>query len=190
MPVTIPLILAAEHGAGETEYGLVLPVQWETFFWAWGIFLLLFLVLRKLAWKPLLEAVDAREKRISDSLQKAEEVQRAAAEIASRQEAALAEAHGKAKAVLDEARAQAEDFRKRETDKARQEADAFLDRAKKEISLEEARARDALRRETVNLVIEASSRVLERSVTSEDERRLAERLVGEVKSGRAGLGRN
>ncbi len=187
MPFPCPWVLAA---GGEPEFGLVTPVQWETLAWAWIIFLLLFLVLRKLAWKPLLEAVEAREKRIAESLQKAEELQRAAADIAARQEAALAEAHGKAKGVLDDARAQAEAFRKRETDRARGEADAFLERARKEISLEENRAREALRREVVDLALEASSRVLERSVNSDDDRRLAERLVAEVQSKRTELNRN
>ena len=125
MPIGIPAILGA--GGGEQEYGLVLPVQVETIVWSWVIFLLLFLILRKFAWKPLLAAVEAREKKISDSLARAEEVQKAAAEIAQKQEAALAEAHAKAKTVLDEARVHAEDFRKRETEKARKESEEFLD---------------------------------------------------------------
>jgi F-type H+-transporting ATPase subunit b len=151
---------------------------------------LLFLVLRKLAWKPLLAAVEAREKRISDSLAKAEEVQRAAAAIAQKQEAALAEAHAKAKSVLDEARAQSEEFRKREMEKAREEAEGFLDRAKKEIALEENRARDAIRRETVEIALQAASKVLERAVNAEDDRKLADRLVGEVHARRVGARAN
>ena len=191
MSVWIPAILAAgEHEAGKEEFGLVLPVQWETLIWAWVIFLLLVALLRKFAWKPLLEAVEAREKRIADSLRKADEVQKAAGEIAARQEAALAEAHAKAKGVLDEARAQAEEYRKRETDRARTEADAFLDRAKKEISLEEARAREALRREAVEIALEVASKVLERSVQADDERRLAERIVAEVRAHGPEMGRN
>lgn len=189
MPSTASFALASGGGEG-SEFGLVLPVQWETLIWAWVIFGILFLILRKVAWKPLLAAVESREQRIADSLKKAEEVQRAAADIAARQEAALAEAQVKAKAVLDEARAQAEEFRKRETDKARTDADAFLDRAKKEIALEESRARDALRRETVETVIEAASKVLERAVNAEDDRRLADRLVGEVQARRVGAKRN
>jgi F-type H+-transporting ATPase subunit b len=159
-------------------------------FWAWGIFVLLFLILRKFAWKPLLAAVEAREKKISDSLAKAEEVQRAAASIAQKQEAALAEAHAKSKAVLDEARAQAEEFRRREAEKARTEAEGFLERAKKEIALEENRARDALRREVVDLTVEAATRVLGRTVTGEDEKRLAGEAVSEILARRVGAGRN
>lgn len=188
MADSIPAIPGA--GGGGPEYGLVLPVQWETILWTWVIFVLLFLILRKFAWKPLLAAVEAREKRISDSLAKAEEVQRAAAAIAQKQEAALAEAHAKSKAVLDEARVQAEDFRKREMGKARQEAEGFLDRAKKEIALEENRARDALRREVVDLIMEASSRVLGRAVTGEDEKRLAEQAVSEITTRRVGAAGN
>ncbi len=190
----LPLLLATEEEAGGAAHGakgfeLVGP-DVETLIWLWIIFGILFLILRSFAWKPLLAAVEAREKRIADSLAKAEEIQRAAADIAARQEAALAEAHLKAKAVLDEARTQAEDFRKRETDKARTEADAFLDRAKKEISLEEARARDGIRREVVELTMEAAGKVLERSVTSDDNRRLAGELVDEVKTRKLGAIRN
>jgi F-type H+-transporting ATPase subunit b len=183
------LILVLASGEGGAEYKPIDPA-WSPFIWTWAIFIGLFLILRKFAWKPLLEAVEAREKRIADSLAKAEEVQRAAADIAARQEAALAEAQAKAKAVLDEARAQSEAFRKRELDKAKVDADAFLDRAKKEIGLEEARVRDALRREVVELTMEVASKVLERNVTSEDDRRLADRLVAEVQAKRTGAARN
>jgi F-type H+-transporting ATPase subunit b len=188
MPTCVPVILGS--GGGSEKYGLVLPVQWESFVWTIIIFGLLLLILRQLAWKPLLAAVEAREKRIADSLQKAEEVQKASAEIAAKQEAALAEANSKAKAVLDEARAQSEEFRKRELERAKADADAFLDRAKKEISLEENRVRDALRREVVEMALEVSSKVLERNVSTEDDRRLADRLLGEVKAKRAGAARN
>ena len=162
----------------------------ETLIWVWAIFLLLLAILWKFAWKPLLAAVEAREKRISDSLQRAEEVQRAAAEIAARQEAALAESHAKAKSVLDDARAQAEEYRRREAERAKQEAEAFLDRAKKEIALEEGRARESLRREVVEMSLEAASRVLGRTVNSDDDRRLAESLDAEVRSRGAEMGRN
>ena len=182
-----PAVLGAKGGGAAKGFELVGP-DLETLIWLWVIFGILFLILRKFAWKPLLAAVEGREKRIADSLRKAEEIQRAAADIAARQEAALAEGQAKAKAVLDEARAQAEEYRRRETDKARQEADAFLERAKKEISLEEARARDALRKEIVDITLEAASRVLERSVGAEDDRRLAEQFVGEARSRRMGAG--
>lgn len=179
--------ILAEGGGGGFQ---LVGVDVETLIWLWIIFAILFLILRAFAWKPLLQAVEAREKRIADSLQKAEEVQRAAADIAARQEAALAEAHAKAKGVLDEARAQAEDYRKRETERAKQEADAFLDRAKKEISLEEGRAREALRREVVELSLEAASRVLGRAVNSDDDRRLAEGVVAGVRSRGGEMTRN
>ena len=180
-------------GGGAAEGGGELPhavPDIQVLVWVWVIFLIALAILWKLAWKPLLAAVEAREKRISDSLAKAEEIQRSAAEIAARQEAALAEAQAKSKAVLDEARAQAEEFRKRETEKARTEASAFLDRAKKEIALEESRVRDSIRRETVDIAIEAASKVLERAVNTDDDRRLADRLVGEVQARRVGAKRN
>ena len=70
------------------------------------------------------------------------------------------------------------------------DADAFLDRAKKEIGLEENRVRDALRREVVELTLEVASKVLERNVTAEDDRRLAGTLLAEVQAKRTGAARN
>lgn len=194
MPVPGPFhgfasFMLLASGEGPVEYKPIV-LDWRPALWTWAIFVILFLVLRKFAWKPLLAAVEAREKRIAESLQKAEEIQKAAAEIAARQEAALAEAQAKAKAVIDEARAQSEDYRKRELERAKADADAFLDRARKEISLEEVRVRDALRREVVDLTLEIASKVLERNVTAEDDRRLADRLMAEVKAKRAGAARN
>jgi len=183
------LIAVLAVGEGAAEYKPIV-LDWRPAAWTWAIFIGLVLILRKFAWKPLVEAVEARETRIADSLKKAEEIQRAAADIAARQEAALAEAQSKAKAILDEARTQSEDFRKRELAKAKTDADAFLDRAKKEIGLEEVRVRDALRREVVELTLEVASKVLERNVTAEDDRRLAGSLLAEIQAKRAGAARN
>jgi F-type H+-transporting ATPase subunit b len=181
----IPLVAAGDGGGFQ-----LIDVQWEAVVWLWIIFALLVVVLRWMAWPMITGAVERREDYIAESLRKAEEVQRAASEIAARQEATLAEAHAQAKGVLDEARVQAETYRKRELEKARTEADSFLDRAKKEISLEENRARDALRREVVDLTLQAASKVLERSLSTEDDRRLAEGLVNEVRDRRMGTSSN
>jgi len=190
MPFTgTALIAVLASGEGAAEYKPIDPA-WAPFVWTWLIFIGLVIILRMFAWKPLLAAVEGREKRIADSLAKAEEIQRAAADIAARQEAALAEAQAKAKAVLDEARAQSEDYRKRELERAKTDADAFLDRAKKEIGLEENRVRDALRREVVEITLEVASKVLERNVTAEDDRRLAGTLLAEVQAKRTGAARN
>jgi F-type H+-transporting ATPase subunit b len=183
----IPLLASGEGGGGGFQ---LIDLQWESVIWLWVIFAILFLILRWMAWPMITSAVERREDYIAESLKKAEEVQRAASEIAARQEALLAEANAKAKAVLDEAREQSETYRRRELEKARVEADSFLDRAKKEIGLEENRARDALRREVVDLTLEVSSRVLERTVSADDDRRLAEKLVGEVQARRMGAARN
>ena len=184
------LVLAAEeggHGGGDLPHALP---DLQTFIWVWVIFLILLAILRKFAWKPLLAAVEAREKKIADSLTRAEELQRASADVAKKQEAVLAEAHAQAKTVLDQARADAEEFRKRELDRARVESEGFLERAKKEIALEEGRIRDELRRDAVNLTVAAASKVLGRAVTAADDRRLAEQAIAEVIKEHVGSDKN
>jgi F-type H+-transporting ATPase subunit b len=175
--------LAAGGGGGEIPHA---SPELQTLVWVFVIFFLLLGILWKFAWKPLLAAVEGREKRIADSLAKAEEVNRASAEIARRQQEAMEEAQRQAKAVLDESRLSAERYRKEQVEAAKKESEEFLDRAKREIALEEIRARDALRKEVVDLTLEAASRVLGQRVSSDDDRRLAEQVVGEVRARRVG----
>ncbi|MHC4923831.1 MAG: ATP synthase F0 subunit B [Planctomycetota bacterium] len=106
--------------------------------------------------------------------------------MAALQEATLNDAQLEAKKILDEAREHAEHFRKEEFAKAQGESDQFLERAKKEIALEEARARDSLKREVVDLTLQAASTVLGRSMTSDDDKRLAETVVSELQQRRVG----
>ncbi len=181
------LPILAAGGGGELPHA---QLEIQTLVWVFVIFGILLAILAKFAWKPLLAAVEARENRIAESLRRAEEVQKASEEIAARQQAAMAEAQAQAKAVLDEARADAERFRREEAEKTRVEGEAFLDRARREIALEENRARDALRREVVDLTIEAAGRVLSRSLTGDDDRRLAKEAVAEISARQVGAGRN
>jgi len=185
MNMLVPILAAG--GGGELPHA---GPELHTLLWVWGIFFLLLVILWKTAWKPLLAAIEAREKRIADSLEKAEEVQRAAAAIAEKQAALLAEAQAQAKTVLDGARADADEYRKKEHAKAHEEATDFLARAKKEIALEENKARDALRREVVDLTLLAASRVLQRSLSGEDEKRMAAEMVTELQKRQVGVARN
>jgi len=119
-------------------------------FWATLIFILLLVVLKKYAWKPILNAVKAREERIKGSLESAEEVKQEMIKLKADNEVILKEARNERNKLLSEARevknkmigdakAQANEEAKRIFEKARlniqSEKDAAISDLKKQIAL-------------------------------------------------------
>ncbi|MGH7162125.1 MAG: F0F1 ATP synthase subunit B [Planctomycetota bacterium] len=151
-----------------------------TIVWAWVAFLVTLWALSKVAWPMLARKMEEREIRIKEGLAKAEEAERRAQELLRTQEAVLAEAREEAGKVIAETRAAAANMRQDAISAAQKEIAAERDRAKKEIELERAKAVDELRRAAVDLTLEAAGRVLERSLTDADHRRLAAEVIGKV----------
>ncbi len=169
------LLLAAEEGGHGVISPLDLfhPANHKAAFWALGIFILLVFVLKKLAWTPIVAGLNAREDRIAESLKKAEEIEKATAELAETNRKTLEEAQQKAQQIIADAREASRTAGDEIMAKARAEIEASRDRAKREVALEMEKARSELRAETVNLTVAAASRLVGRSLSGDDQRRLA-----------------
>ena len=172
------LVLATE--AGEKGGGSFTDLKPVTAIWAWIAFLTTFVILSKVAWPGLAAKMEARELRIAEGLRKAEEAEERARELAAKQEQVLAEARAEAQKLLADARAAADNVKDDLMRQAQEEIGAERERAKKEIGLERAKAIAELRQVTVDLTLEASSRLLKRELRDEDHRRLAREVVEEV----------
>jgi F-type H+-transporting ATPase subunit b len=166
------MVLAAE--------GSLLDFNPWTLLWAWATFLVTLWALKKVAWPMLAAKMEERENRIREGLQKAEEAEKRAQELLAMQESVLAEARTEAQKLLAEGRAAAEHLRNETLQKAQEQIGQERDRARKEIDLERVKAVAELRKATVDLTLEAASRVLERELKGDDHRRLAAQVIGEV----------
>lgn len=153
-----------------------------TALWTWGVFLATLFLLSKIAWPMLMKKMEEREVRIEEGLKKAEEAEARARELAERQEQVLAEARREAQRLLAESRAAAENARNDLLAATQAEIAAQRERAKAEINQERVKAIDELKKATVELTLEASSRLLRRELQDEDHRRLAREVVEEVAS--------
>lgn len=167
-------LLIASGDGGLTD------VSVPTVIWAWLTFGVTLWLLSKIAWPMLQAKMEEREVRIREGLEKAEVAERRAAELLERQEQILQEARNEAGQLLSESRAAAENMKGETLAAAQREIEAQRDRAKKEIELERAKAVHELRRATVDLTLEAASRVLERELKDEDHRKLAAEVIGDV----------
>lgn len=169
-------LLATEAGEG----GSFTDLNFATAVWTWVAFLVTFLILKKVAWPSLAAKMEEREIRIAEGLKKAEEAEARARELVERQEQILDQTRKEAQKFLAESRVAAENIKNDLLREAQEEIAAQRERAKKEIDLEQARALDELKRATVELTLEASTRLLKRELRDDDHRRLAGEVVEEV----------
>jgi len=131
-------------------------------------FLLLLFILGKLAWKPILSALEAREKGIRDNIDKARADRQAAEQARADYEQSLADARRQAQALLAESRERARRYEAEQMEAARAEALQARETAQAEIEREAAKARQGLQGELVSLSLAAAEQVIRRGLTAAD----------------------
>jgi len=150
------------------------------FIWTIVTFLTLLALLTKFAWRPLLNALHARQERIRTSL---EEARRASEEMERlRRESAdiIRQAHVEASSIVSSIRADAERLREETKQKARAEAAAIVAAAERQIQAEALRARHEIRREAVELSVAIASKLLRRQITPDDHRVMIDEMIASL----------
>jgi F-type H+-transporting ATPase subunit b len=140
--------------------------------WTLVIFLLLLVVLARTAWPAILKAVEEREKKIQDQLDRAEKANQDAQRVLAEYQQKLAAARTEAQELLAAGRQAAEKVREEIAARARAEHEELIGRARREIAAEREKAVAELRGEAVELSLAAASKVLERNLDSEADRKL------------------
>lgn len=128
------------------------------------------------AYKPLLRVLDQRSERIRESLEAADRAREEAASSREAIEEQLTGARREGQRLLDQAREAADRFRGEEMDRARQEAETFVERARTDIQRERDAAIQEVRANFGDLAITAAERVIRRSL----DRRAHEELITQV----------
>jgi F-type H+-transporting ATPase subunit b len=159
-----------------------LTVEFGLMFWTLVVFVALFVILRKFAWPALIGAVEAREKALEEQLAEAERNRAEAAKLLAQHEKLIIEGKAQAHALLVEARTVAEKERALAMEKTRQEQEELLERARRDIAAERDRAVAELRREAVDLSLAAASKLIEKRLDSETDRKIVQEYLAGVDS--------
>jgi F-type H+-transporting ATPase subunit b len=149
-------------------------------------FIILLGILFFFAYKPLIRLMDQRAERIRESLEAADQARQEAATSREAVEEALNEARQQGQRLLDQTREAAERYRAEEMDRARQEAENFVLRARAEIQRERDAAIEEVRSNFGDLAITAAERVIGRSLDPQAH----EDLIAQVLEEGADLRRN
>jgi F-type H+-transporting ATPase subunit b len=158
------------------------PLELKANLWFWTIatFLVMLILLAKLAFKPIAEALDRRGQTIKQALDDAEKARVEAKQTMEGYQKQLTEARNEAKKILDEARGLGENVRKDVVDKANAEASALMQRAQEEIQRQKEKGIQELRDTVASLSVQIAAKVIEKEVNEATHRQLVDNLIKDL----------
>ena len=151
--------------------------------WTTLVFLSLLGILWKFAWGPILEAVQAREDGIQDTLDQAANQRDEAAKLLAEHRQQMADARRQAQQMMAEGKEAGERGRQDIEDKARAEGDVMIERARESIEREKDAALGELRKESVDLALAAAGKLVQESLDEKKDRELVMGFIDELSSG-------
>jgi F-type H+-transporting ATPase subunit b len=152
------------------------------FLWNLLAFLILFLILKKFAWKPILKSLKEREDGIAGSLATAERVKAEMAQMKNDNEALLAKAREERAALLKEARDMKDKIVNEAKEQAKVEAGKIITDARAAIEQQKMAALTDVKNQVGNLVIEVAEKILRRELANKPEQeKYIKQLSNEVK---------
>jgi F-type H+-transporting ATPase subunit b len=142
-------------------------------------FVILLVVLRFVAYKPLMKMLDERSNRVKESLEQAEAVKEQSARSEEELKKQLAQASREGQERIERAIKAGEDIKQKAQEDAKKEADGLIARAREEIKHERDEAVDDVRREFADLTVLAAGKVIEKSLDKKEHRQLIDKVLEE-----------
>lgn len=167
--------LLAEHG--EHESALLDPESWGLFFWTACSFTVVLFILKKTAWAPILDALERREKAISDQIKAAQHDREEAAKLLADHKRQLEKVRDEAQEILNEATRDQKRVLDEANAKAIAEAEATKQRAIRDIELAKGKAMDDLKQQSVELALSLAEKVIGSEVDRQKQRRLVDEFI-------------
>ena len=149
-------------------------------FWSVITFLLLLVVLKKVAWGPILSALESREEEIKNALSAAAKAKEEAEKVSSDYEQSMKDAQVKAQKIISDSKAAAEKVKADIEKTAEEKAESMLANAKEHINAEKENAIKDIRDIAIDLSIDIASKVIEKNIDSEENRRLVEEAMNNI----------
>ncbi len=168
-------VLASESGSGS-----LLDVNPGLIIWTIVTFLLLLFILKKVAWKPILSALEQREKNIKDSLEKAEKAKEDAQRILDENQATLAKAEEESKKIIEQSRSYAENLKEQMLKESKEQAKKIIEDAAEEIDRKKDSAFEELRDQVAKIAVDAAEKIMKQNLDAEKNKRIVDSYLKDV----------
>ena len=138
-------------------------------FWMTLCFVLLILILKKYAWKPILKALEEREKNIENALSQAEQARSKIEDLQKDQDNIIRDAKKERELILNEAKKLAEEYRTQQQKIVNEEMAQKMARIKESIEMEKRAAVEELKQNVASLSVNIAEGILEKKLNIDSE---------------------
>lgn len=158
----------------------IFGVEWPAFIAQCIAFVLVLFILKRYAFGPIIIILEERRRRIAEGQENAEKIKKQLAESERKYQEILDRANTQAQALINDARASSDALAQRRQEEAAAEAARIIDHAHQATVQEHDRVLNEVKRELGRLVIDTTSRVTGKILTSEDRRRIDEETASQI----------
>ena len=144
------------------------------------VFAVVVLFSMKFIWPMIMEAIEERNKNISDGLAAAEQGQKKLSEAETEVNALIKEAKQQATTILDQANTRASSIVESAKNEGTSERDKIISTAHDEAQQELAKLRETLRKEVAGLAISGAEKILTREISSADHKDMLDKLANKL----------
>jgi F-type H+-transporting ATPase subunit b len=148
--------------------------------WTIVTFLLLAVLLKRFAWKPILTIIDDREKTIREALEESKRARQTADEALAKNKELLAQARVEVARIVSEGQKEAEKMRAEILAKARADSATVLEQGRKQIEFETKQAVAELNKTVVQVALDAAGKVIRTSLDDAKHRQLVEEYLEQL----------
>jgi F-type H+-transporting ATPase subunit b len=148
--------------------------------WTVITFAVLFLVLWKAAWKPIVDALDARAEKVRSDIENAEMMRIEAEKQLAQHREMMDKASAEVARIIAEGKSDAERVRNGIIEKANEDAKDLGERVKKEIELAKDKALSEIKTEVVNLSTGIAAKIIEKNLNPDDQKKLVQDALSKM----------
>ena len=143
-------------------------------------FLILFVILRKILFKPLLKTLEERKQRITQSLKEAEQVSAELAEAEKTSKQIVQRANQQADQLVQDAKKIASDIRSQALLEAKAETELVFAKNKQALELEKEKMRSSLRHDLMEVVVMVTEKMLNKSLSAQEKAEITKKSLKEL----------
>ena len=150
------------------------------FIWTLITFFIVLFILKWKAWGPLMNALEDRENRINEALSSADKAKEEAEKVSGEYDKMIKKAQAEAQGIVAKGKEAGEKIRNDIENKAKEKADELMEKTKKEIDSEKVKAIEDIKTASVDLAIQAASKVINKNLDDSTNRDLAKSTINEA----------
>ena len=148
--------------------------------WTMVVFVLFVLLLKKLAWKPLIGALNQREESILNAIENAEKLNKEAEQLIEQNKKNLADANAQSMKIINESKDAANKVREDLIQKANEDARKILDNAKMELEKQKESALSEMKDKISEIAVQAAEKIISENLDAKKQRELIGDFLSKV----------